>query len=146
MPTTWTLSSFLLPLHRMSVSAPRTMKGHMTSLMLEARVIAPVIVVPKAEKQAGNQQAVNNGGSLQVHFCTKNQPIQLHRPQQANPLVSQHTGIKKRAGKPSAFRKITVSSNLLKLRQAASPPSLQVPRIPPGPRVCFQQQPVSSLF
>src|SRR5690606_4390138 len=58
---------FVVALNRMNVTATHAMEGGVPALLLETRVVATVIVAPQSQKDGGDQQAINDGGGLQIH-------------------------------------------------------------------------------
>lgn len=57
----------VLALHGVEVAAAYALKGYVTALGLEAGVVAAVIVNPEAEKEGGNEEAVDDRGGDEIH-------------------------------------------------------------------------------
>ena len=57
----------MLALDGVEVPAFYALKRHMTALRLEAGVVATVVVDPEAEKNRGDEEAIDDRGGDEVH-------------------------------------------------------------------------------
>jgi hypothetical protein len=67
LPTSWTNRTGLLALQRVKAAAPHAVKRNVSALGLKAGVIATVVVNPKAKKQGGDEETVDDRGGDEIH-------------------------------------------------------------------------------
>lgn len=60
----------MLALDSVKVSAFHTLKGHVTALGFETRMVSAVVVNPQPEEYGGDEEAVNYRGNDEIHYGT----------------------------------------------------------------------------